>query len=387
MNASLPDPADLFDEAPCGLLVTALDGTILKVNATFCEWVGFAREELVGSKRVQDLFTVGGRIFHHTHWAPTLQMQGSLAEVKFDVRRRDGRSIPMILNARRRKRREGEFDEIAAFVAEDRNRYERELMSARKKADALLEKEREAQHLLRDRALFAEQMVGIVSHDLRNPLSAILMGIQLLGRTEGERRARVVGHVRTSAERAQRLIEELLDFTKARVGQGLSVKLGPIDLHEITAQVVDELMLAFPDRVITHLSSGSGECIADPDRLAQLIGNLVSNAATYGRPGTPIVVRSEVDGANALLTVHNQGEPIPPALLATVFEPMVRGVPEGSSARNVGLGLFIVNEIAKAHGGAMEVTSSSAEGTTFTLRFPARQIVVSPVPPPEGLTG
>jgi sigma-B regulation protein RsbU (phosphoserine phosphatase) len=387
MNASLPDPADLFDEAPCGLLVTALDGTILKVNATFCEWVGFAREELVGSKRVQDLFTVGGRIFHHTHWAPTLQMQGSLAEVKFDVRRRDGRSIPMILNARRRKRREGEFDEIAAFVAEDRNRYERELMSARKKADALLEKEREAQHLLRDRALFAEQMVGIVSHDLRNPLSAILMGIQLLGRTEGERRARVVGHVRTSAERAQRLIEELLDFTKARVGQGLSVKLGPIDLHEITAQVVDELMLAFQDRVITHLSSGSGECIADPDRLAQLIGNLVSNAATYGRPGTPIVVRSEVDGANALLTVHNQGEPIPPALLATVFEPMVRGVPEGSSARNVGLGLFIVNEIAKAHGGAMEVTSSSAEGTTFTLRFPARQIVVSPVPPPEGLTG
>ncbi len=372
MSAALPEPGDLFDEAPCGLLVTALDGTILKVNATFCEWIGFVREELVGRKRVQDLFTMGGRIFHHTHWAPTLQMQGSLAEVKFEVCHRDGQSIPMILNARRRKREEGEFDEIAAFVAEDRNRYERELMSARKKADALLEKEREAQNLLRDRALFAEQMIGIVSHDLRNPLSAILMGIQLLGRTEGERRARVLGHVRTSAERAQRLIEELLDFTKARVGQGLSVKLGAIDLHEITAQAIDELMLAFPDRVITHLSNGSGECIADSDRLAQLIGNLVSNAATYGRTGTPIVVRSEVDGANAMLAVHNEGEPIPPALLATVFEPMVRGVPEGSSARNVGLGLFIVNEIAKAHGGAMEVSSSSAGGTTFTLRFPAR---------------
>ncbi|VTU15232.1 Bacteriophytochrome [Variovorax sp. PBL-H6] len=372
MTAALPEPGELFDEAPCGLLVTALDGTILKVNATFCEWVGFAREELVGSKRVQDLFTVGGRIFHHTHWAPTLQMQGSLAEVKFDVRHRGGQSIPMILNARRRKREEGEFDEIAAFVAEDRNRYERELMSARKKADALLENEREAQHLLRDRALFAEQMVGIVSHDLRNPLSAILMGIQLLGRTEGERRARVLGHVRTSAERAQRLIEELLDFTKARVGQGLSVTLGPIDLHEIAAQVIGELMLAFPDRVITHHSSGSGACIANADRLAQLIGNLVSNAATYGRIGTPIVVRSQVDGATATLMVHNEGEPIPSALLPTVFEPMVRGVPQGSSARNVGLGLFIVNEIAKAHRGVMEVTSSSTEGTTFTLRFPAR---------------
>lgn len=376
MTGALPEPGDLLDEAPCGLLVTALDGTILKVNATFCEWIGVAREALVGQKRIQDLFTMGGRIFHQTHWAPALQMQGSLAEVKFDVRHRDGKNIPMILNARRRKRAEGEFDEIAAFVAEDRNRYERELMSARKKADALLEAEREAQRLLMDRALFAEQMVGIVSHDLRNPLSAILMGLQLLGRTENERRVRVLGHVRNSAERAQRLIEELLDFTQARVGKGLNVKLGAVDLHEVTAHAIDELMLAFPDREITHLSHGAGECVADTDRLAQLIGNLVSNAAAYGRGGTPIVVRSEIDGPAAMVSVRNEGEPIPPHMLATVFEPMVRGAAEGSSARSVGLGLFIVNETAKAHGGTMEVTSASDTGTVFTLRFPAHGVSV-----------
>jgi sigma-B regulation protein RsbU (phosphoserine phosphatase) len=133
MTLPVPSESDLFDEAPCGLLVTALDGTILKVNATFCTWVGMPREDLVGVKRMQDLFTMGGRIFHQTHWVPTLQMQGSLAEVKFEVRHRDGRTVPMILNARRRKRAEGDFDEIAAFVAEDRNRYERELMNARKK--------------------------------------------------------------------------------------------------------------------------------------------------------------------------------------------------------------------------------------------------------------
>lgn len=140
----------------------------------------------------------------------------------------------MILNARRRQRAEGDFDEVAAFVAEDRNRYERELMNARKKADELVETERETQHLLRDRVLFAEQMVGIVSHDLRNPLSAILMGVQLLGRVENERRVRVLSHVASSAERAKHLIEELLDFTQARIGAGLSVKLGQIDLHQIT---------------------------------------------------------------------------------------------------------------------------------------------------------
>jgi sigma-B regulation protein RsbU (phosphoserine phosphatase) len=367
-----PSTDDLFDEAPCGLLVTQSDGLILKVNTTFCDWLGFARDDLVGVKRLQDLFTMGGRIFHQTHWAPALQMQGSLAEVKFDVRHRDGRGIPMIFNARQRKRAQGAFNEVAAFVAEDRSRYERELMGARKKADALLEAEHEAQDLLRDRALFAEQMVGIVSHDLRNPLSAILMGIQLLGRTEGERHARVLGHVRNSAERAQRLIEELLDFTQARVGNGLRVKLEPVDLHEVAARATDELMLAFPDRKIIHRSVGAGNCVADPDRLAQLIGNLVSNAAAYGRADTPIEVHSRTEGSSAMVSVLNAGDPVPAAMLDTIFEPMVRGVTQQSAARSVGLGLFIVNEIAKAHAGEMEVRSSLVDGTVFTLRFPVK---------------
>ncbi|MGJ7567782.1 ATP-binding protein [Variovorax sp. GB1R11] len=373
MTPSLPDVSDLFDEAPCGLLATALDGTIVKVNATFCGWVGMAREDLVGKQRLQDLFTMGGRIFHQTHWAPTLQMQGSLAEVKFDVRHRAGQSIPMILNARRRRRAEGEFDEIAAFVAEDRHRYERELMAARKKAVASLETEREAQLQLRDRALFAEQMVGIVSHDLRNPLAAIRMGIQLLERTEGERRGRVLGHVRNSVERAQRLIEELLDFTQARVGSGLHVNLQPMDLHQVAERTLGELSLAFPDQQITHLAQGPGECFADADRMAQLIGNLVSNAATYGRRGTPVAVRSTIDGPTASVSIHNEGEPIAPGMLADVFEPMVRGVTGSNKVRSVGLGLYIVREIARAHGGDMHVASSSPEGTTFTLRFPAHR--------------
>jgi sigma-B regulation protein RsbU (phosphoserine phosphatase) len=377
MRQDLPGLPELFDEAPCGLLVTAVDGTVLKANGTFCGWVRMAPEALVGVKRVQDLFTMGGRIFHQTHWAPSLQMQGSIAEVKFDVRRSDGPLIPMIFNARRRQRAEGEFDEIAVFVAEDRNRYERELVGARKRADALLEVEREARHLLKDRALFAEQMVGIVSHDLRNPLSAILMGVQLLGRVEHERRDRVLGHVRSSAERAKRLIEELLDFTQARIGGGLVVDLQPIDLHQVVGHSLEELMLAFPNHEIRHVASGAGECIGDADRLAQLIGNLVSNAATYGRPGTPVVVRSEVGASGASLAVHNDGAPIPPEMLADIFEPMVRGATVGSSVRSVGLGLFIVKEIAKAQGGEMTVKSSDDEGTTFTLHLPPRRETAS----------
>jgi sigma-B regulation protein RsbU (phosphoserine phosphatase) len=370
MEKEVPGTSDLYESAPCGLMVTALDGTILKVNRTFCGWVGMGPDELIGIKRLQDLFTMGGKIFHQTHWAPTLQMQGSLAEVKFEVRHRDGRKIPMILNARRRQRAEGDFDEVAAFVAEDRNRYERELMMARKKADELVETEREAQHLLRDRALFAEQMVGIVSHDLRNPLSAILMGVQLLGRVEKERRVRVLGHVKSSAERAQHLIEELLDFTQARIGTGLSVKLRQVDLHQITRDSIDELRLAHPDRVMIHESVGAGQCEADDARLAQLIVNLVSNAVAYGRLGTPITIRSKVNNKSASISVHNKGEPIPPETQVVVFEPMVRGTGGSNTVRSVGLGLFIVKEIARSHCGAMEIASTEADGTAFTLHFP-----------------
>lgn len=227
---------------------------------------------------------------------------------------------------------------------------------------------------LRREAFFAacaEQMVGIVSHDLRNPLSAILMGVQLMGRAEKtERGVRVLGHVRSSAERAQRLIEEMLDFTQARVGTGLAVSLQPMDLHALTARTLDELRLAFPDREIEHRTQGPGACVADHDRLVQLIGNLVGNAA-YGQAGTPITVTSALEATQAEPQVHNQGDPIDPVTLPPVFEPMVRGDTGSNTVRSVGLGLYIVNEIAKAHGGTMGMASSVEEGTAFTLRFGA----------------
>jgi sigma-B regulation protein RsbU (phosphoserine phosphatase) len=372
MPVTVPGTDELNDTAPCGLLVTATDGTFLKVNTTFLNWVGYSAGELIGLRRLQDLFTMGARIFHQTHWVPTLQMQGSLAEVKFDLKHKDGKSIPMLLNARRRKRSTGDFDEIAAFVAEDRNRYERELMAARKKADGLLESQRQAETILRDRALFAEQMVGIVSHDLRNPLSAILMGVKILERGDSERRARVLGHVRDSAERAKRLIEELLDFTQARIGEGLQIQRRRLNIQKVAASAIEEIKLARPEAYVVIEPHGSGECECDEGRLTQLLINLVSNAIAYGRADSPIVVRAGVENETASISVHNLGEPIAEAMLVTIFEPMVRGVPGTTTQRSVGLGLYIVKEIARAHEGEISVVSDSSHGTTFTLTFPAR---------------
>lgn len=367
-----PDGATqaLLDRLPCGLVRTDTDGSILWVNETFCRWTDRRREALLGH-RLPELLTAGGRIFHQTHLAPLLQMQGSVSEVKLDLVRPDGVAIPMVLNAQRHGEGDRRFTEIALFVARDRDKYERELVQARKRLEALLSEGHARQEEARDRAEIAEQMVGIVSHDLRSPLQTIQMGAVLLARDATARQQAVVGRIARAGERAQRLIADLLDFTQARLGRGLGIQPRPMDLHEGVAEVVEELALAFPGRELVHEREGDGECVADPDRLAQLVGNLVGNAMAYGSPDAPVTVRSVIGPDEFRLLVHNAGEPIPPHTQAALFRPLVRGT-AGGAARSVGLGLFIVGEIAKAHGGTVSVASSVQEGTTFTATLPRR---------------
>ena len=382
---ALPDADALFENAACGLLLTHTDGTIRRVNQTFTRWIGYEAAELIGQKRVQDLLTMGGRIFHQTHWAPLLQIQGSVAEVKLDVIHRAGHTVPMMLNAVRKDHPSGVFHELAVFVAEDRNRYERELLSERKRAEDLFVKQSEAQQALtlsqaelnrqreqaEDRALFAEQMVGIVSHDLRNPLSAIQMSAYLLARGDlAPHQQQALGRITNSTDRAQRLIADLLDFTVARVGRGLSITRKSIDLHQMVSEAVDELASTFAGRELEHRRVGSGSCRGDPDRLTQAIGNLVGNAMTYGAFDRPVQVTSRIEAATFSLDIHNDGNPIPTGSLCSLFEPMTRGIATTNSGRSVGLGLFIVREIARAHGGDVSVTSSAESGTTFSIRCP-----------------
>lgn len=365
--------SELFDVLPCGVVLTDPSGTIVAVNKTFCIWVGLEAVAILNETKLQDFFTMGGRIFHQTHWNPALQMQGSLAEVKFDVRRSDGVILPMMLNAVRRRHQGQNVHVVTLTIAEERNKYERELVAARKRADLLLEKERENQITLEDRALFAEQLIGIVSHDLRNPLSAILAGAGFLERGGAnipqDKRDRLVKTVMSSARSAQRLIEDLLDFTLARVGRGLAVHRRPCDFHAVVGRSVDALALAFPGRTLKHVRLGVGDVLADPDRVAQLLGNLVGNAMSYGSPVETVTVTSEISDSLVRLSVHNVGVPIPENILGTIFQPLVRGHPTEGSSRSIGLGLFIVKAISQAHGGTVQVTSSIREGTTFTFAF------------------
>ena len=388
----LPGFDTLYDDAPCGLVVTDLDGRLRRVNATLCRWIGRERSELEGVLKLQDLLTMGGRIFHQTHWAPLLQIQGSIAEVKLELTHRDGRRIPMVLNALHRRHAQGDFHEVALFIAEDRHKYEHELLLARKRAEHLLAQEQEAQRALRvaneerdrqravaeDRALFAEQMIGIVSHDLRNPLSVIRLSAHLIGMGQlSSNQLSALGRLTQSVARASRLIVDLLDFTQARLGRGLQVNLAPIDLHAVVAECVEELRLAFPDGRLEHVAIGSGRCVASSDRLAQMIGNLVANALAYGAPGQPVTLTSRIDDDTFSLSVHNEGLPVASDLLPKLFEPMTRGTHAGGSAGSVGLGLFIVREIVRAHRGEIAAESSAEHGTEFRATLPREHTLAS----------
>lgn len=359
------------DNAPCGLLTTDRKGFILQVNATFCGWLGYHPGDLIGHRTLQELMTMGARIFHQTHWAPLLEMQASVSEVKLDLQHANGTIIPMVLNAIRRERDGQVVHSVAVFIARDRDKYERELLMSRKKLEEAVIEAKKLQGQAWDRALFAEQMVGIVSHDLRNPLTAINTGIQLLQKRGcSPEQAKVFELVARSTQRASNMIEDLLDFTAARIGTGLSVALSPTDLHEMAAHAVEELSLAFPGRELKHLRSGEGICQADGKRLSQAIGNLISNAMSYGSPTAAITVTSSINSQAWKLSVHNFGPAIPVERQASLFQPMVRGDIAAGGGSNVGLGLFIVSEIVRAHRGHMNVDSSEERGTLFELNVP-----------------
>jgi signal transduction histidine kinase len=238
------------------------------------------------------------------------------------------------------------------------------------------------ERLLEERARFAQQLIGIVSHDLRNPVSAILLGASLLLRQGGlaAPQAEGIERIRTSAERVRRMIHDLLDFTQARLAGGMRVRPRPADLHALLGGVLQEVELAHPGRRLELRLGPPAWGEWDPDRLAQVVQNLVTNALKYSPPDSPVrvetradVLRQEGTEVEAVaLSVHNTTTPIGPERLRTLFEPFQRGedgaVPGGGGS--VGLGLYIVRHLVEAHGGTVDVTSSAEEGTTFTVRLP-----------------
>jgi signal transduction histidine kinase len=184
-----------------------------------------------------------------------------------------------------------------------------------------------------------------------------------------ERTTKAASRIYAAADRATKMIRDLLDFTQARVG-GIPIHSKPLNFHEHVHRVLEEMRLAWPERTLDFRASGDGRGAWDEGRLAQVITNLVGNALQHSPPGTPVRVTSRSEDGGVLLEVHNEGGPIPAELLPTLFEPYQRGPESGVGRGSLGLGLFIARQIVLGHGGTLEVRSSIGEGTTFTVRLP-----------------
>ena len=240
-------------------------------------------------------------------------------------------------------------------------------------ADVAKERAEVSERDLQAVAEFREMFIGIVGHDLRNPLGSIVTGAALLlrrGRLDGQD-AETAARIIRSSQRMKRMITQLLDLTRARLGGGLPIEPKPVDLREVCRNVVEEFEANIQLDVEGDLTG-----TWDQDRLAEVLSNLLGNAIEYAAPGTVLIVKAYTDGGDVAVEISNQGNPIPPDLLPFIFDPFRRARPrEKSETGNLGLGLYIARQIVLSHGGTLEAQSAGGM-TTFVMRLPRR-------PPPH----
>ncbi len=237
-------------------------------------------------------------------------------------------------------------------------------------ADVTAERERGALlEQLQATGRFREQFIGILAHDLRSPLQSISMTTRLLLKNAEGSNLRPLARISASAERMSRMIGDVLDFTRTRLGGGLPLHPVLVDLAALCRQLLEELEVTAPDRAIRLDLRGDVSGRWDSDRLHQLLGNLLGNALRYGPPESEIRLTVAGTAEAVRIEVHNRGEPISAELLPDIFEPFQRATSETRSG-GLGLGLYIVREIVRAHGGTASVQSTAAAGTCFTVLLP-----------------
>jgi len=224
---------------------------------------------------------------------------------------------------------------------------------------------------------FRERFVGILGHDLRQPLSVVNFGAALLAKQPNmtERDVAMLQRIARAGERMTRMIGDLLDFARGRQTGGIPVTRAPADLFAVVRQLLTELEAVHADRIFLLTADGDGEGEWDRDRMAQVFGNLLSNAVAYGTPEHPIDVRMAGAGPRLEVAVTNRGPTIAAQDLRSLFDPYRRGHKTRGSTPSggLGLGLYIASEIVRAHGGTLVAESAPATGTTFRVLLPRQR--------------
>jgi PAS domain S-box-containing protein len=390
---------DLWEDAPCGLLIAAPDGKVLRANLTLSRWLGYELAELVGHKRFPDLMPMGARVFLQTHWTPLLQMQGSVSEVQLDLLHKDGRRIPMMLSAIRRERNGAAQDEIAVLMAADRKLYERELLAARAKAEAATDDLELAQTRLRqaNEAMAAEdrrkdEFLATLAHELRNPLAPLsnVIATMALRGADSPPSARELAVLERQVTQMTRLVDDLMNVS--RISQGkIDLRLEPTDLVQTLRFVAEEALSSLHAAgqslrvdVPPHPMWGN----VDRARLTQIVANLLNNASKYSHSGAYIDLVAGISGGSAVIEVIDDGMGIPEDQLDNIFGMFSQLTPALDRAQGgLGIGLSLVKGLVALHGGEVSARSAGVgQGSCFTVRLPLIEAPAAAVAEPAAPT-
>jgi PAS domain S-box-containing protein len=351
----------LLNTAPCGFLTFTDDGTMLEVNATLADLLGYSRVELQGW-HLQKVLPPGGRVFYHTHIFPLLKLHGRAEEIYVALRAKDGSDVPMMLNAVRRERDGVLVNDCVFMRMQQRHRFEHELLLAR----------RAAEQANAARAKFLSMM----SHDLRTPLTAIsgfakLMEGGAYGPINGEQRD-VLHRMNDACRDLLRMINDILSFAQLESGR-VDVRVEPVAVADAIARAESLIRVRVEESGLTFRSDCDGaRVLADPDKLQQILLNLLTNAIKFTPPGGAISVTCSRDDGRARIAVRDTGIGIPSEQLDRVFDAFVQldQQPSDPTQRGVGLGLAISRDLVAAMGGKLTVQSAQGEGSVFTVELP-----------------
>jgi PAS domain S-box-containing protein len=360
---------DLYEHAPCGYLSTLPDGTIVRVNHTFVEWTGAAREVLLGGAKFQTLLTTGSRIYYETHYSPLLRMQGFANEIALDVVREDGRILPVLVNSRQKRDASGEplLNRITLFDSTDRRRYERELVLARRKAE----------QVAKDKA----DLLAMLSHDIRNPLNALMGVVQLLGRGDlSDQQRRHVRLLKSSSEHMLNLLNHVLELSKAE-SSSFALAETPFSFPDLVGDVVSTFDAAAREKgLIIRAAIADGvppTVMGDPVAIRQILTNLLGNAVKFTSIGSiTVTVGAREIGTDAVtlaIVVSDTGIGIAPDVIDRIFDEFAQASYETAMRfGGTGLGLTITRRLLALYGSSVQVQSAPGEGSTFSfdLRLP-----------------
>jgi PAS domain S-box-containing protein len=365
-GGSVPHTAtsDLLDRAPCGFLSFRDDGTIIYANATLGELLGIPATDLVGQS-FETILTIPARIFYQTHFFPLIKLHGRVEEIYFTLRAHSGAPVHVLANATRTDVDGSPRIDCVMLRIHERQKYEQELLQAKKTAEAA-----NASKM---------RFLSMVSHDLRTPLGAIsgYADLLLLGvrGDVSEAQSQDLRRIKEVSYFLLGLLDDILTVARAEAG-ALTVSRQLVTVDSVLSRAEAIVAAQFQKAGITYAREPGLTDLtvsADPDRLQQILLNLLGNAAKFTPSGGTVSVRWSTEEQHVLIAVADTGRGIPAELLSRIFEPFVQVNREIDARKHkgIGLGLAISRELARAMGGDITVDSVVGEGSTFTVSLPS----------------